>query len=65
MGREVGDRFFGGFWCSAILLKHQAAIADFLAQHIRELEAKKNHPVMRRMRERPQQGGKNFVIGYM
>ena len=33
MGREVGDRFFGGFWCSAILLKHQATIADCLAQN--------------------------------
>ena len=44
MGREVGDRFFGGFWCSAILLKHQATIADFLAQRIRELEAKKKPP---------------------
>ena len=42
VGRAVGDRFFGGFWCSAILLKHQAPI--FLVQRVRELETKKKSP---------------------
>ena len=32
-------------------------IANFLAQHIRELDL-----VMRRMRETPQHGGKNFFL---
>ena len=39
--KKVGERFFGAFWCSTTMLKHQATIIDFLAQRIREVDARK------------------------
>ena len=38
MGREVGNRFFGGFCCSAVLSKDKELVAAFLEQKIASME---------------------------
>ena len=46
----------------SVLFKHQATIANFLAQRIRESKAKKKSPAEEEDERTSQNGGKNFVI---